>query len=68
MLLTAGKKRYSLPLMAVYSSVNDGARLAVWGSCGFLELAVNGGNAARELGLRIGDRITVEIPASKFCV
>ncbi len=59
-ILAAGKKRYSLPLMTAYNSVPAGSRLAVWGSCGFLELAANGENAGRDLGLKTGDRVVID--------
>ena len=49
-----------LPLAESYASVAPGKPLAIRGSCGFLELAVNGGDASRNLGLKAGDscRIT----------
>jgi S-adenosylmethionine hydrolase len=31
------------------------------GSSGFLEIAVNGGSAARQFGLKIGDKVTVRM-------
>jgi hypothetical protein len=42
-----------------YQSVPVGKPVAVHGSSGFLEIAVNGGSAARHLGLNIGDVVTV---------
>jgi len=33
--------------------------IALVGSCGFLEIALNGGHATRELGLKLGDSVTV---------
>ena len=42
-----------------YSAVPSGGAVAVMGSSGFLEIAVNGGNAARKLKLRVGTRIMV---------
>ncbi len=50
-----------LPLADCYGSVPAGRPLAVWGSCGFLELAVNGGSAARALKLEVGEPITAEL-------
>jgi S-adenosylmethionine hydrolase len=41
-----------------YQSVPEGQAVAVPGSSGYLEIAVNGGNASARLGLRAGDRIT----------
>jgi S-adenosylmethionine hydrolase len=42
-----------------YQAVAPGRPVAVPGSTGFLEIAVNGGNAARKLGLRIGVRVSL---------
>jgi len=61
---TAGLKvcRRNQPLCAVgdcYQVVARGRPVAVWGSSGFLEIAVNGGNAARKLRLRVGDPVTL---------
>jgi S-adenosylmethionine hydrolase len=56
-IFSAGK-----PLCAVgdfYQSVPDGKPIAVIGSSGYLEIAVNGGSAAKQLGLRVGDSISV---------
>ena len=44
-----------------YADVPDGEALVLFGSEETLEVAINGGNAARELGLRRGDRVTVEL-------
>ena len=43
-----------------YNDVGEGRSLALYGSDDTLEIAINGGNAARNLGLRRGDRITVD--------
>lgn len=42
-----------------YQSVPAGQAVAVPGSSGYLEIAVNGGSAARRLGLKTGDRVNV---------
>jgi S-adenosylmethionine hydrolase len=42
-----------------YQSVSARQAVAVPGSSGYLEIAVNGGNASAMLGLRAGDRVTV---------
>lgn len=47
------------PLAAYYAAAAPGKSLSVAGSCGFLELCVNGGNAARKFGLKRGDRVVV---------
>lgn len=50
----------SLPVGAFYQSVQAGMPLALLGSTGYLEVAVNGGSAVKELGLRVGDRVILE--------
>ena len=42
-----------------YSAVPEGTPLAVVGSRGLLEIAINRGSADRDLGLRIGDSVEV---------
>jgi len=42
-----------------YQAVPAGKPVAVPGSSGFLEIAVNGGSAARVFRLQVGDRVTV---------
>jgi len=46
-----------LPLYDTYSRVQPGNALALAGSSGFVEIAVNRGNAALNLGLRIGTAV-----------
>jgi S-adenosylmethionine hydrolase len=53
--LKAGGKAF--PLASFYSEVPAGKTLSVAGSCGFLELSLNGGNAAKKLGLKRGDPV-----------
>jgi len=53
-----GRKRLC-QVKAFYQSVRTGQAVAVPGSSGFLEIAVNGGSAARRFGLNIGSRISV---------
>ena len=43
-----------------YQEVSVGQPLAVIGSSGFLEIAVNGGNAAQAFGLKLGDLVEVK--------
>jgi S-adenosyl-L-methionine hydrolase (adenosine-forming) len=52
-------KGKAFPLAGFYAEAAPGKPLAVAGSCGFLELSVNGGNAARKFGLKRGDRVVV---------
>ena len=42
-----------------YSAVAKGSPLAVVGSSGLLEIAINGGNAAKTLNLRAGTQLLV---------
>jgi hypothetical protein len=53
--------RQVIPLVETYRSLAPGTCMALWGSSGFLELAVSGGAAAGELGLQIGDEVAVRI-------
>jgi S-adenosylmethionine hydrolase len=50
--------RRTMPVRDHYEAVPNGSPVAVIGSCGFLEIAVNSGNAARRLGLKRGTRVT----------
>ena len=54
----AGSRR--LPVAATYADVEWGAPVAVVGSCGLLELAVNGGNGSEFLQLQRRDPVVVE--------
>ena len=54
----AGPKRLC-QVKAFYQSVPAGHAVAVPGSNGFLEIAVNGGSAAKRFGLKIGDRVHI---------
>ncbi len=54
----AGRRRLC-QVKAFYQSVRAGQAVALPGSCGFLEIAVNGGSAAKRFGLKIGDRISI---------
>src|SRR5260370_20093773 len=47
------------PLGPFYQSVAAGRPVAVPGSSGFLEIALNGGSAAQKLGLQVGSAITL---------
>jgi S-adenosylmethionine hydrolase len=52
------------PLTAIrhtYADVERGAALALVGSSGYLELAVNGGSFAGRFGVKIGDPVVVEL-------
>ncbi len=47
------------PLAEFYGQASEGKPLSVAGSCGFLELSINAGNAARKFGLKRGDPVQV---------
>jgi hypothetical protein len=53
-----GSKRLCA-IESFYQSVPVGKAVAVPGSSGFLEIAINGGSAARSLRLKVGDTLTV---------
>jgi S-adenosylmethionine hydrolase len=57
----AGRKRLG-PVKEFYQAVPAGRSVAVPGSSGFLEIAVNGGSAAKRFGLEIGNRASVRRP------
>ncbi len=52
--------RSGIPLADSYQAVAAGRPVAVVGSHGFLEIAVNGGNAARRLGQRRGTSVRLQ--------
>ena len=54
----AGSKRLC-PVAPFYGAVAVGRPLAVTGSTGFLEIAINGASAAEKLRLEVGDRLKV---------
>lgn len=44
-----------------YGSVNQGQALSLIGSHGWVEIAINGGNAAQELDLQVGTTVTLNL-------
>jgi S-adenosylmethionine hydrolase len=48
-----------IPIQASYSAVKPGKPVAVIGSSGLLEIAVNGGSAAKKLGIKSGARVVL---------
>jgi S-adenosyl-L-methionine hydrolase (adenosine-forming) len=52
-----GKRRRRCPLRPFYQAVAPNAAVAVLGSSGFLEIAVNGGSAKEVLGISVGTRV-----------
>jgi S-adenosylmethionine hydrolase len=53
------RRRRVCPLKSCYQAVAPKSPLAVVGSSGFVEIAVNGGSAAKLLGLKIGTRVVL---------
>jgi S-adenosylmethionine hydrolase len=58
--VVVGKGSISCPLKPFYQAVAVGKPVAVVGSHGYIELAVNGGSAAKSFWLRVGDGISVK--------
>lgn len=50
-------RRQTCPVGAFYQAVATGSSVALVGSSGLLEITVNGGSAAKGLGLEIGTRV-----------
>jgi S-adenosyl-L-methionine hydrolase (adenosine-forming) len=55
-LLSDGRR---IPFAQFYAGVPEGNPLAVLGSSGFVEIAINKGAAASELGLRPGSEVII---------
>ncbi len=51
------------PIRSTYSGVASGNALALVGSTGMLEISVNQGHAASDLGLTVGDSIEIQLDA-----
>ena len=51
--------RFTCPLNSCYQAVRQGKPVAVLGSSGFIEIAVNGGSAQKRLGLKVGTRVVI---------
>ena len=57
--ITLKAKGKPFPLAAFYSEAAPGKPLSVAGSSGFLELSINGANAAKKFNLKRGDEVKV---------
>jgi S-adenosylmethionine hydrolase len=57
--LDEGSARRRLRLVRTYADAMAGEAVALVGSSGFLEIALRDGDAARALGIRRGQRVTV---------
>jgi S-adenosyl-L-methionine hydrolase (adenosine-forming) len=53
------KRRWNCPLEAFYQAVPPKRPVALVGSSGFLEIAVNGGSAEKALEVRVGTRVVL---------
>lgn len=54
-----GRRKARCALAEFYGAVPANRAVAIIGSSGFLEIAVNSGSAARKFGLRIGNKVIV---------
>ena len=57
----AGRRKMRCALAEFYGAVPANRPVAVFGSSGFLEIAVNGGSAARKYGITPGDDVVLHI-------
>lgn len=57
--LRAGMKGRKFPFCSYYAQVPQGSLLAVLGSCGLVEISVNGGHAAQTLKANVGDKVVL---------
>ena len=58
------RKKFRVPLKPFYQAVPPGHAVALPGSSGFLEVAVNGGSAAVKLGIKVGSAVAVNLSSS----
>lgn len=57
--VTVGERSSYVPLATSFAAVPEGESVLLVDSAGRLALAINRGSAAADLGLRVGDRVTV---------
>jgi S-adenosyl-L-methionine hydrolase (adenosine-forming) len=62
-----GRRRQVCHLKTFYQAAATNIPVALFGSAGFLEIAVNGGSAAKALGLRIGTRVVLRQQGRARC-
>ena len=53
------KGRWHCPLAGFYQAVPAKRPVALVGSSGYLEIAINGGSAEKALGVRVGTRVVL---------
>jgi S-adenosylmethionine hydrolase len=56
-----GERRVEGPVCRAYGDREEGEPLLIFGSSGFLEISINGGDAARAFTARRGDTITITL-------
>ena len=61
MAIITGKQKIRGKYVNFFEEVLVNSLLFIVGSSGFLEISKNQGNAASDLGLKVGDIITVEL-------
>jgi hypothetical protein len=55
------RQSIAIPLVSCFSDVDKGEPCAYCGSAGYIEIGVNGGNAAHRYDLSVGDCVTVKL-------
>ncbi|MFB0561712.1 MAG: S-adenosyl-l-methionine hydroxide adenosyltransferase family protein [Candidatus Lokiarchaeia archaeon] len=58
--IKTGGKKITSPFTRAYGFAKTGEYVCVIGSYNFLEISINQGNAAKKLGLKVGNKIRVE--------
>lgn len=59
--LLINKKEYCGKFVSHFASVSIGSMLFIKGSSNYLEISINQGNAAKDIGFKIGDIITIAL-------
>lgn len=59
--ISLGRRSLTLRMSRTYADAPDGSPLALIGSSGYLEVAVNRGNAAELLGVKVGDPAKIQV-------
>ena len=62
MIVSAGNEEHELPYVRRFSAVPEGELLLLVAGGGYMELAVNQGNASDRLGIGKGDRVRLIVP------
>ena len=59
--ITLGKRKHKLKLIKSYDFAKKGEPLITIGSNGFIEISINQGNAAKDLGVKKGEKCTIHL-------